>query len=571
MNDNLKKVLDQIKNVFEKATMQQRIIMGVVLFAAIGIVIGVISFSTQKSGDLLFDNAVSQDSARKIMDVLDNEGIEYKYRNNLFYLSDKGARSAAELALVKNDAMPSDKNVWEEVFDRKGAISPMTKGEEKIKKRIALEKAITRHLEEYDFVNSASVKLTFPEREYLTDAEVPVEASIILHPAPYQRESLDDSKLMKGLRKLVAGGVDRLEEQNVHISDNTGRLLTDFEGEEENMRIKVTKAQIKITTKKELELENKIQKHLRSIFRDRADVSVRVEFDWDLKTTTNDEVIPITLKEDNPLTPYSEEENISHIQASKQKVTEDFKGQRFVPHGAAGAEEQIPPGLVDKMDRWNEYQKVQETENNVWSKRYQVIKHNQYRLKRVTASVSIDGKWEKLMDENGEFITTNGGVKYVREYHPVPDTRLASAENIVKQAIGYQQQRGDEVSVEHIPYDHSDEFALEDAELRRQKMIRQMFMIALISLLSIFVLWFTIRAIQKEIARRKRLAEEERERRQAELRQQAMLNAQEEPAAEMSMEDAARKRLYEEVANLARERPEDVASLLRTWMADEGT
>ena len=91
----------------------------------------------------------------------------------------------------------------------------------------------------------------------------------------------------------------------------------------------------------------------------------------------------------------------------------------------------------------------------------------------------------------------------------------------------------------------------------------------MISLLALFILVLIVRAIQKELARRRRLREEELERKQMEMRRQAMMNVNEEPITEMNLEDAARKKLMEEVIRVSHERPEDVAQLLRTWMADD--
>ena len=91
----------------------------------------------------------------------------------------------------------------------------------------------------------------------------------------------------------------------------------------------------------------------------------------------------------------------------------------------------------------------------------------------------------------------------------------------------------------------------------------------MIGLLALFILVLIIRSIQKELARRRRLREEELERKQMEMRRQAMMNANEEPMTEINLEDAARKKLMEEVIRVSHERPEDVAQLLRTWMADD--
>lgn len=103
----------------------------------------------------------------------------------------------------------------------------------------------------------------------------------------------------------------------------------------------------------------------------------------------------------------------------------------------------------------------------------------------------------------------------------------------------------------------------------RNNFIKKTLVIAMISLLALFILVLIVRAIQKELARRRRLREEELERKQMEMRRQAMMNVNEEPITEMNLEDAARKKLMEEVIRVSHERPEDVAQLLRTWMADD--
>ena len=157
----------------------------------------------------------------------------------------------------------------------------------------------------------------------------------------------------------------------------------------------------------------------------------------------------------------------------------------------------------------------------------------------------------------------------MREYHPVSAEEIRNVTSLVQAAIGYDLRRGDQVSVTHIQFDHWDRFESEDARLMRNSFIRKALVIAMISLLALFILVLIVRAIQKELARRRRLREEELERRQMEMRRQAMMNVNEEPMTEINLEDAARKKLMEEVIRVSHERPDDVAKLLRTWMADD--
>jgi flagellar M-ring protein FliF len=53
-------------------------------------------------------------------------------------------------------------------------------------------------------------------------------------------------------------------------------------------------------------------------------------------------------------------------------------------------------------------------------------------------------------------------------------------------------------------------------------------------------------------------------------RELALKSAEEEGTqVEMSLEDKARLEMQENAVNLAREHPEDVAQLIRTWLQDE--
>jgi flagellar M-ring protein FliF len=70
--------------------------------------------------------------------------------------------------------------------------------------------------------------------------------------------------------------------------------------------------------------------------------------------------------------------------------------------------------------------------------------------------------------------------------------------------------------------------------------------------------------------RRRRLAEEERARREQALRESAMMEAEQEGMeVSISMEERSRMELMESVQNLTKEHPEDCAQLIRTWLLEE--
>ncbi|MEI0603731.1 flagellar basal-body MS-ring/collar protein FliF [Brachyspira alvinipulli] len=565
MQDFINKLTSQIKNIFSKTTTLQKAILIGVLVIGLGAIVATIMLTSRRTGTLLFQNALTQEDARNVIAVLDANNIKYQYRNGFITLNNQNDKAKAELELVKEGRMPTGVDGWE-LFD--APRIGITDVELDINKRRSLTKAITQLLTKLDFVQEATVDLAFPKKEYLTDIDSPVTASVVIRAQPFKEEILRDPKTVRGLQQLIAMGVDKLKPEFVTITDSTGYVLTDFTDEAANLKLKVAQEELKIVDRERKKIENKIRQTLGRIYTNRVETTIALELIWDEVSVTNNLVLPIILKEDDPATPYDDSQFTNKVQVSSRTVTEDWKGQQFIPQGAAGAEENVPPGYKDKSDRWQTYTKTDSQDNYELSKRYEAIKKGSYQIGKISAAVALDGRWTKVYDVNGDPVITNGN-SYVREYHPVTTEEINNVTALVQAAIGYDLKRGDQVSVTHIQFDHWDRFNAEDAKLMRDRFIKKTLIITMISLLILFILALAIRAIQKELARRRRLREEELERKQMEMRRQAMMNANEEPISEMSLEDAARKKLMDEVIRVSHERPEDVAQLLRTWMADD--
>ncbi|MEI0489711.1 flagellar basal-body MS-ring/collar protein FliF [Brachyspira pulli] len=565
MQDFINKLTSQVKNILSKTTTLQKAVLIGILVVGLGAIVATIVLTSRKTGTLLFQQALTQEDARNVIAVLDANNIKYQYRNGFITLNSQNDKARAELELVKEGRMPTGVDGWE-LFD--APRIGITDVELDINKRRSLTKAITQLLTKLDFVQEATVDLAFPKKEYLTDIDSPVTASVVIKAQPFKEDVLRDPKTVRGLQQLIAMGVDKLKPEFVTITDSTGYVLTDFTDEAANLKLKVAQEELKIVDRERKNIENKIRQTLGRIYTNRVETTIALELIWDDVSITNNLVLPIILKEDDPTTPYDDSQFTNKVQVSTRTVTEDWKGQQFIPQGAAGAEENVPPGYKDKSDRWQTYTKTDSQDNYELSKRYEAIKKGSYQIGKISAAVALDGRWTKVYDVNGDPVITNGS-SYVREYHPVTTEEIKNVTALVQAAIGYDLKRGDQVSVTHIQFDHWDRFNAEDAKLMRDRFIKKTLIITMISLLILFVLALIIRAIQKELARRRRLREEELERKQMEMRRQAMMNANEEPINEMSLEDAARKKLMDEVIRVSHERPDDVAQLLRTWMADD--
>jgi flagellar M-ring protein FliF len=190
-------------------------------------------------------------------------------------------------------------------------------------------------------------------------------------------------------------------------------------------------------------------------------------------------------------------------------------------------------------------------------------------IDRVTVSVNIDGQWKWRYDERGNpVVALDGSIE--RDYLPVPPEQIRSAQLLVQDAVGYNAARGDSVTVQNIPFDRTAQFKDEDAAFFRQKQFRTTLFIFLIGVVVLLLAFIIFRAISREMERRRRLAEDERARREQAIRESAIAQAEEEGVdVSISVEERARLDLQENVANMAKEHPEDVAQLIRTWLLEE--
>jgi flagellar M-ring protein FliF len=183
--------------------------------------------------------------------------------------------------------------------------------------------------------------------------------------------------------------------------------------------------------------------------------------------------------------------------------------------------------------------------------------------------VNIDGTWKWKYDEKkNPVVAVDGSIE--REYTPVKPEDIRATQTLIQNAIGYSSARGDSVTVHNIQFDRDRQFQDEDAAYFRKKQIQTTVVIFLSGLALLLIAFILFRTISREIERRRRLEAEERARREEALRQQALIQAEEDGTdIVMSIEERTRMELEESVVNMAREHPEDVAQLIRTWLLED--
>ena len=567
MNEWFKKTLTQIKTLWSKWTPIQKGILAAVIVAAVVIIVLLASWSAKPSLVPLIDTPITDATVRdRIIVRLNEENVKATVsQSGVISVNDEQTARRMRAILLREDLIPQNTDPWA-LFDVERWTQ--TDFQLNIDKRRAIIEEVRKHIKALDEVDDASVVVNMPEDKLFKADQNPVTASVILYPKPGSDISTNRKKI-EGIQKILKYAVEGLTDDNITIADNSGTILNDFAGMKDFDRLSIIEKQQKIIAKLEAQYEIKILNILQKTYgTDRVrDLSIKIDMDMSEKTAETVEYLPFQLRPDNPETPYDESEIRASVTRSSETATTTYQGTGFNPEGPGGVEGQTAPSYKDTSNLTGlSTQSIVRTNEEIGSRRTSEIVSPE--MGRRTVSVNIDGQWRKKKDAKGNLIIKDGQIE--REYIPISDEDLQKATQAVQDAIGYNALRKDSVSVLNIQFDRMAEFEKEDDAYFRAIQRRLIILFSLAGLALLLLIFVIYRVVSREIERRKRLREEELLRQHQLEREKALWEAEQAGMeVSMSVEEMKRRELLENVINNAREHPEDVALLLRTWLMEE--
>lgn len=221
MNDRVKQVVDRIKDVLNKYTLKQKIIVGV-LIGAIAIAIVLVSYFATRPVYVQLAKIEDAKMASEIIQALETEGIPNRYKATdattvieveQEYLSD------ATLLIESSDALSSGMT-WEEALDNDMST---TASEKRTKTTLALQTSLRKALLQYEGIQDASVLISVPEEDYTVLAEAK-ETSVAVTLTLSQ-----DAKIGVGtanaMALFLANAVGNSSTDNIVIIDTAGNKL----------------------------------------------------------------------------------------------------------------------------------------------------------------------------------------------------------------------------------------------------------------------------------------------------------------------------------------------------------
>jgi flagellar M-ring protein FliF len=569
MRDLLKKIAGHIKNLWSKWTMFQRLLLiGIAVLVIAGIV-ALFGVSSRPSFVPVFSTPITDPAALdNIVRRIDEEGIKSAVSpSGIVQVADENTARRVRSILIREDLVPKGISPWA-IFDAERWTA--TDFTDNMRFRRNQIERIINHIKALDDVDNAHVEITFPEKELFRSDQNPVTASVIITPRPGSDITTPNRKKIEGIQKLLRLAIEGLKDENIVITDQNGNVLNDFAGMAAIDRLNLLEREQKFILQTEATYSAKVLKSLQDTFTaDRVrGLNIKIDMDMSLKSINTQEYLPFVEKPRTPGLVYDDSVIHPSVTVSESISDTTWEGTGFNPEGPAGVEGQTPPAFKDMNNLFGRMSQRTVTHNEKINER-STQEERSPQIDRVTLSVNIDGRWKRKYDEKGNPVVLNDGT-IDREYIPLTDTELRGVQDLIRDAIGYNAAKGYSVTVRNIPFDRTKEFSEEDAAYFRKKQLQTTIIVFIAGLTILLLAFIIVRAVAREMERRKRQAEKDRLAREQALRESEMMRGEQEGMdVSISVEERSRMELMESVVNLAKEHPEDCAKLIRTWLLEE--
>jgi flagellar M-ring protein FliF len=569
MNEWFKKVFAQIKTLWGKWSVAQRGILISIVAAVVIAVVVMLRVSAAPTMVPVIDAPITNEDTRNaIITRINQENIRTQVSSSgVIMVADDATARRMRSILIREDLIPSGTDPWA-IFDVQRWT--LTDFERNVNLQRAITQMVTEHIKALDDVDDAHVTIVQPETTLFTADQDPVTASVIITPRPGSDISTNRTKI-EGIQKILKFAIQGLTDSNIVIADQSGTMLNDFEGMAGLDRLSLIERETKIVQTLEAQYRAKILKALQETYgADRVrDLNIKIDMDMSQKTVQSTEVLPVILKERTPGLAYDDSRYVESITVSESVSSTTWTGTGFTPEGPAGVEGQTAPVMQDMSNLVGEVTQTTREHNEALNQRT-TQEERSPTIDRVTVSVNIDGTWTRKYDEKGkQVITPNGSIE--REYTAISPADIQATGALIQNAIGYDVARGDSVTVQNIRFDRTAQFTQEDALIFKEKQIQTAIIIFIGGLVLLFLAFILFRVISRERERLRRKREDEMAMAAQHQREMELLNAEREENVpdNLSPEEARRKMLMDDIVSMAKDRPTDVAQLIRTWLVEE--
>jgi flagellar M-ring protein FliF len=575
-------VVDSLRERFQALTTNQRLFMGLG-FAGLILALGVVLSAGKSSQDyrVLFANVNEGDGAA-IVTALQQMNVPYQFTEGGGAITVPQALVYETRLKLAGQGLPKAGNVGFELLEnQKFGTSQFV---ERVNYLRGLEGELARSVSSLGQVKSARVHLAVPKPSaFVREQERPTASVILtLHPG-----RMLDSPQIAAIARLVSSAVPGMRVQEVSIMDTEGGILGNSAARQEGL----DPSQLKYTSELEAALNRRVAAILEPLAgKDGFRAQVTVDLDFDERERTSE-----TFGKNSP--PDKAIRSQMSIEASGGKsgsggvpgsLTNQPQDPAKAPITAEARGDNLrAPGSIDTGASGSEEgsSRNEKTMNFEVDRAIERIKSSKGQLRRVSAAVVLDYKYEK-----GAKANATRTVAYTPQ-------EIQQINALVRDAIGFVQLRGDTVSVANLPFSEEPVAVAEDPGRLTPELMSQLIRYGAIALGLLFAYFAIARPLMRPVplppidpdlpdspqgraAQRMReeikeldlsWAMEQEVKRAQELRVEREIEAQ---MARMREREMASKAKFEDVVayatQYATDQPDDTALLLRAWVSEKG-
>lgn len=396
--------ISQSKEFFAKLTKTQKfIIFGALSLVLTGVAL-LIFTSSKKDFGVLYNN-LEQKDAGKIIEKLKEKQIEYEIKDGGATLEiPKDKIYETRIAFATEGLPENSENVGYGLFDKPNL--GMSEFVQKLNNKRALEGELAKTIGAFDEVQKVRVHLVIPEKTLFNKDQKKPTASVSLK----FKSGKSLSKLsVEGIQHLVASGIEGLDPKDVTVVDSRANILS-AAAIDENTPGGISSIQHEQQKKIDEYLSQKVQSLLDGVLGgNNAQVRVNVELDFTQSEKT--------------ITDFDPEKQVKR---SEQIISEKSQSTDSLNYPAVNS-------AKEQGNQINNYE---------ISKTVEKIVGEVGRVRRLSVAALI----------NGTYKVNNGPPKKL-EYAPRSEEEMNKLTDIIKNSVGYDPSRNDQVSVMNVPFD----------------------------------------------------------------------------------------------------------------------
>lgn len=431
---------------FFQTPMGKMVVRGAAVAGVLALLLILWLWNREADYKVLFANYTDKDGGA-ITAALDQMQVKYKLAEGGQAILVPSEQVHSVRLRLAQQGLPKGGNVGFEVMEnQKLGVSQFL---EQVNYQRALEGELARSIQSIGAVESARVHLALPKPSVFVREQQKPTASVILQ---LHANRMIDPAQVSAIVHLVASSVPELSPANVTVVDQAGNLVSDLNknGNAANNAKNLDASQLKYVQ----ELQNQVIKQVESIVKPIVgEGNVRAEAVADVDFSAIEQAAE-SYKPNSPpaasaIRSQQSSETSGNANANPGGIPGALSNQppgvataplTTTPPGAAGAPGQ--PGTGAATTAAGPSHKESTTN-------YEVDKTVRYEqkamagLKRMTVGVVVN--YRRTIDKNGKVVVK-----------PLSADEMAKINSLVREAMGYNQDRGDSVSVANAPFDGVD-------------------------------------------------------------------------------------------------------------------